>query len=38
MHSSAEVGNFKDLENAIELIAEFLMRIGEGFDFRPIAL
>ncbi len=36
MHSSAEIGNFRDLENAIELIAEFLLRIGEGFDFRPL--
>ncbi len=38
MHSSAEVGNYEDLENAIELIAEFLTRIGQDFDFRPITL
>ena len=36
MHSSAEVGSWKDLENAIELIAEFLCRMDADFDFRPL--
>ena len=33
MHSSVEVGNWKDIENCIELISEFLLRIGESFCF-----
>ena len=36
MHSSVEVGNWRDLEQCVELIAEFLMRIDAGFDYRPI--
>ena len=36
MHSSAEVGSWVDLEQCIELIAGFLCRIDEGFDYRPI--
>ena len=38
MHSSVEVGNWKDLEGCIELIAEFLLRIDENFDYLPITL
>ena len=41
MHSSVEVGSWKDLEDCIELIAEFLVRFSEewekGFDFSPLA-
>ena len=36
MHSSVEVANWKDLENCIELISEFLMRITADFDYRPV--
>lgn len=36
MHSSAEVGCWKDLEYCIELVAGFLMEMDAGFDFRPI--
>ena len=35
MHSSAEVADLSDIEACAELIAAFLTRIGEGFDFRP---
>lgn len=35
MHSSVEVGNWQDLENAIELISEFILRMDENFDYRP---
>lgn len=35
MHSSTEVGCWQDLENAIELISEFLLRLDGEFDFRP---
>ena len=38
MHSSVEVGSWKDLEYCIELIAEFLCRIDEDFDYRPIQI
>ena len=36
MHSSVEMGSWKDLEYCIELIAGFLCRIDETFDYRPI--
>ena len=36
MHSSVEVASWRDLEQCIELIAEFLCRIDADFDFRPI--
>ena len=36
MHSSVEVASWTDLEQCIELIAAFLCRMDEGFDFRPI--
>ena len=36
MHSSVELAAWSDLEQCIRLIAGFLRRIGEGFDFRPI--
>lgn len=40
MHSSVEVGSWKDLENCIELIAQFLLRLSkeleQGFSFSPI--
>ncbi|MBO4289695.1 MAG: M42 family peptidase [Lachnospiraceae bacterium] len=38
MHSSVEVGNWNDIEGCIELIAEFLQRIDESFDYSPISL
>ena len=38
MHSSVEVGSWRDLEQCIELIAEFLCRIDGAFDYRPIQL
>lgn len=37
MHSSVEVGSWKDLENCIELVSEFLVRIRAGFDFCPLS-
>ncbi len=36
MHSSVELGNWKDLENCIDLIAEALLRIDDKFDFNPL--
>lgn len=36
MHSSVEVGSWKDLENCIELVSEFLAQIREDFDFCPL--
>lgn len=36
MHSSVEVGSWRDLEQCIELIAEFLRRVDADFDYRPI--
>lgn len=36
MHSSVEVGNYKDLEGAIQLLAQFLLAIDESFDFCPL--
>ena len=37
MHSSVEVGSWKDIEQCIELLAAFLVRLdkemGQGFDF-----
>ena len=38
MHSSVEVGSCKDLEYCIELIAEYLCRVDEDFDYRPIRI
>lgn len=35
MHSPAEVCNLQDIENTIELIAEFLCRVDENTDFDP---
>ena len=35
MHSSVEVGNYRDLEQCIELISEFILRMKPDFDFRP---
>lgn len=41
MHSSVEMGSWKDLESCIELIAQFLLRLSkeleQGFCFSPIA-
>lgn len=37
MHSSVEVGSWKDLENCIELVSEFLVQIRAGFDFCPLS-
>ena len=41
MHSSVEVGSWKDLEDCIQLISEFLVRFSDewekGFDFSPLA-
>ncbi len=36
MHSSVEVADWKDLQACIDLIAEFLLRIGGDVDFRPV--
>ena len=41
MHSSVEVANWQDLENAIQLIAGFVKKAGEAaaagsLDFRPV--
>lgn len=40
MHSSVEVGNWKDIEDCIRLLAAFLVRLSEemdkGFDFCPV--
>ena len=36
MHSSVEIGDWKDLQYCIDLIAEFLMRISPDFEFRPL--
>lgn len=35
MHSSVEVADWRDLDNAAELISEFLVSLTEDFDFRP---
>ena len=35
MHSPAEVCNLQDIENTIELIAQFLCRVDENTDFDP---
>ncbi len=35
MHSPSEVCHFDDMENAIELLAEFLCRIDEKTDIDP---
>ena len=37
MHSSVEVGNWKDLQMCIDLISEFLLRMDEDFDFDPLS-
>ena len=37
MHSSVEIGNWNDIQNCIDLIAEFLMRIDESFDYCPLS-
>ncbi len=37
MHSSVEIADWKDLEASVDLIAEFLLRIDAGFEFRPVA-
>ena len=36
MHSSVEVGNWDDLENCIDLIAEAILKIDEKFNFNPL--
>lgn len=36
MHSSVEIANWNDLENCIQLISEFLLRINEDFDYCPL--
>ena len=36
MHSSVEIADMKDMEQCIELIAEFLMRIDAGFRYEPL--
>ncbi len=40
MHSSVEVGSWKDLEGCIQLVSEFLLRLPEelknSFDFCPL--
>ncbi len=37
MHSSVEIASWRDLENCIELISEFLLQIQEGFDYCPLS-
>lgn len=37
MHSSVEVGNWRDLEACTELLAQFLTAIDESFDFSPLS-
>ncbi len=36
MHSSVEAADLKDIEQCIELIAEFLLRIDETFRYEPL--
>ena len=36
MHSSVEIADLKDIEQCIELIAEFLMRIDADFRYEPL--
>ena len=40
MHSSVEVGSWKDIEDCIRLLSAFLVKLSEemdrGFDFCPI--
>ena len=40
MHSSVEVGSWKDIEECIELLAGFIVRLSKelekGFDFCPV--
>ena len=38
MHSSVELASYQDLENCIELISEFLVRINTSFTFLPISV
>lgn len=38
MHSSAEVADWRDLEWAVELIAQALCRLEAGLDMRPFSL
>ncbi len=38
MHSSVELASYQDLENCIELISEFLVRIDTSFTFLPISV
>ena len=35
MHNPCEMCSLQDVENAIELIAEFLCRVDENTDFDP---
>ena len=40
MHSSVEVGSWKDIEDCVRLLSTFLVRLSQeldkGFDFRPV--
>jgi len=36
MHSSVEMVSLKDLEDCIELISEFAVRMTEDFNFKPL--
>ena len=40
MHSSVEVGSWKDIEDCVRLLSAFLVRLSQeldkGFDFRPV--
>ncbi|MBR0385669.1 MAG: M42 family peptidase [Erysipelotrichaceae bacterium] len=38
MHSSVEEASWKDLEDCIELISEFVCRIDGSFDYRPVKI
>ena len=38
MHSSVEIASWQDIEQCVDLIAEFLMRIDKAFDYRPLSV
>ncbi|MBQ8952972.1 MAG: M42 family peptidase [Clostridia bacterium] len=38
MHSSVEVASWRDIEQCVDLIAGFLMRIDASFDYRPLTV
>ena len=38
MHSSVEIASWKDLDECAELISEFILRLDENFDYRPVRI